>query len=151
MRLKRIAPLCILISLFLPAAVRANFTRSSFAGVEGSLSFSASIAHRVDGNSGNLRDAEMSGPFSAEQSTGLLLLIGFGLIAGASLIGGKIGRSDSVEEVEHSGETAILSRPTRSFHAPRTPTTARMTTISKTTAAAMELMQDYNLRRLSSK
>jgi hypothetical protein len=150
MRLKPVALLCTLISLCLPAAARANATRSSFAHVEGGLSFSVRIAHGIVGNSGNLRDAEMGGPFSTEQSTGLLLLIGFGLIAGASLIGGKIGRSDSVEEVEHSGETAILSRPTRRFYGTRTPTMAGIPTTSKT-GAAMELMQNYNLRRLSSK
>jgi len=110
MRLKQAASLCALILLCLPAAARANATGSCFAGRgEGSFN-SARIVHRFAGNSMDLRDAETGGPLTTEQSTGLLLLIGLGLIAGASLIGGKMGRSDSTEEVENAGETAISRR-----------------------------------------
>jgi hypothetical protein len=150
MRLKFLVLMCAPILLCLPAAAPANAARSFFAcSAEGS-SFSASITHKVGRNSADLSDAETSGPFTAEQSTELLLLIGVGLIAGASLIGVKLGRSDSVEEVENSGEAAILSKPARSFYGSSTSTMARMPTTSKRGTADVKQMRTQPLRRLSS-
>jgi hypothetical protein len=150
MRLKQAASLCALILLCLPAAARANAIRSSLAGRGEGSSNSASIVHGVAGNSVDLRDAETGGPFTTEQSSGLLLLIGLGLIAGASLIGGKMGRSDSAEEVENAGETAS-SRCQPSSSRPRTPTMARISMSSKRGTAAMERMRTQQLRQLSSR
>ena len=150
MRLKQAASLCALILLCLPAAARANATRSSFAGRGEGSSNSPSIVRGVAGNSVDLRDAETGGPFTTKQSTGLLLLIGLGLIAGGSLIGRKMGRSDSVEEVENAGETAI-PRCQPSSSRPRTPTMVRIWMTSKRGTAAMERMRTQQLRQLSSK
>jgi hypothetical protein len=150
MRLKQAASLCALILFCLPAAARANATRSSFAGRGEGSSNSASIVHGVAGKSVDLRDAKTGGSFTTEQSTGLLLLIGLGLIAGASLISRKMGRSDSVEEVENAGETAI-PRCQPSSSRPRTPTMVRIWMTSEREQAAMERMRTKQLRQLSSK
>src|SRR5215467_2844540 len=114
MRSKRAAMLCVLILSCLPAAVSAQCTESRRACARGGLSSTVAEVRAVAENSADLTRAATAGPYVTEPSTGLLLLIGLGLIAGASLIAGKISNSDSVEDVENQGETAILARPASS-------------------------------------
>lgn len=151
MKPKTVALLCALILLALPAVARANATSSPSAAAREGSSFSANSVHKVVGNSADLTDAEAGGPFTSEQSTELLLLLGLGLIAGASLIGGKIGRSDSIEEVESSGQAALLSRPTRGFYGPGMPSAPRIPTTSTRVTAGIGRMRAQQLQHLSSK
>jgi hypothetical protein len=118
-KMKRVALLFTAFLLFLPVAVCAGGTDSSLAGEKGS-SPCISCAGGVRGSSVNIIARATTGPFDSEPSTALLLVVGLGLIGAASLIGLKMRRAGSVEEGEDAGESAILSRPTRSFYATRT-------------------------------
>ena len=150
MRLERIALLCMLILLSLSGAEPADCQNFSLAGAGGSSSFSVSIALRAVGNSTNSIETPAAGSFLTEWSTGLLLLIGLGLIGGASLIGTKITPSSSADEVENTGETAIFSRPTWSPYEPPTPSITRMSTTANRGIAAMEPMPIQQLRQAPS-
>lgn len=123
MRLKMtwVALLFTLAQLCLPAAARASGTDFRLAGEKVSLSSCATSAHRVGTNSLETIVGATAGPFETEPSTGLLLVIGLGLI-GASLIGVKMGLAGAVEEQENKGEMTIFPRPARSFYGERTPT-----------------------------
>jgi hypothetical protein len=77
-----------------------------------------------------------------EPATGLLVLIGLGLIAGASLIGGKRVCSGAAEEGENSGDTAI--------YGPHKPTLG-ISTAPKSGTPAMESMRAQQLPHLSAK
>jgi len=145
MRLRWIALLSTLILLRLPAAACANGTDFSFAVARGGLSFSTSIARRPAGTSAHLIEAVTAGSSATEPSTGLLLLIGLGLIGGASLLGLKIRHCASAEEAENTGETATLQRPAWTGHEQRTPSITRMSTKAKGRAAAMEPKQIQQL------
>lgn len=120
-KMRWVALLFMLAQLCWPAAARATGTDFRLAGEKGSLSFCATSAHRVGRvNLETIVGATVS-PLETEPSTGLLLVVGLGLI-GASLIGVKMGRAGTVEEQENKEEMAIFPRPVRSFYGERTPT-----------------------------
>jgi hypothetical protein len=124
MRLKmtRVALRFMLAQLCLPAAALAGSTDFRLAGERGGPSICASSAHRMDRNSLEMIVGVSAVPFESEPSTGFLLVIGLGLIGGASLIGMKIGRDGTVNEQENAGETAISPRSARSLYGQRMPT-----------------------------
>lgn len=119
-RLKRMEFFWALILLCLPAMARAEGTDFSLADAGGGSSFTADIAQRVVRDRADLTAAATTGPLASEPSTGLLLLLGVGLIGAASLIRLKIERSDPVDGVENTGETAILAGTAWGHGGPRT-------------------------------
>lgn len=95
-----------LILLCLPAMARAEGTDFSLADEGGGSSLSANSVQRAGRHRAELIVAT-AGTIASEPSTGLLLLLGVGLIGAASLIRLKIKGSDSVDGVENTGEIAI--------------------------------------------
>jgi hypothetical protein len=148
MRLKWVAMLWALILLCLPPAGRAD--RADFADAGRGASFSATIGRTVVENSAGLISRATAGPFATEPSTGLLLLIGIGLIIGASLIALKMGRSDAVEEGEDPHGMTVHSSPARNFYGPSKPVIPRMSMKSKSVTASMKQVPIRRLRQLSS-
>ena len=120
-KMRWVALLFMLAQLCWPTAARATGTDFRLAGEKGSLSFCTTSAHRVGTDSLETIVGATAGRFETEPSTGLLLMIGLGLI-GASLIGVKMGRAGAVEEQVNKEEMAIFPRPARSFYGERTPT-----------------------------
>lgn len=122
MKMKWVALFSMLAQLCLPAAARAASTDFRLPGERGSSSLCARSAHRVGRYSLKSIVGGMAGAFETEPSTGLLLVIGLGLIGGSSLIGVKMGRAGADGEQENAGETAISPRPARNFYGERTAT-----------------------------
>jgi hypothetical protein len=150
MKPKRVALLCALVLLCLPAVASADSTDFGFVAAGGDSHFSSCITRRAVGNRAELVVAATAGPSATEQSTGLLLLIGLGLIGGASLIDVKIRRSGSAPEAENAGETAILSRPTWSQREPRAPSSIRISIKVRKSTGAMQPMRIQQVRQASS-
>lgn len=130
MKPKRVAVLCALVLLCLPAAVCAY-----------SKPFSHSVARRVVGNSTDSIVGATVDSSATEQSIGPLLLIGLALIGGASLISVKIGRSGSAVEAESTEETTILLSSTRSPRAASAPSIMRTPAKTRRATPAMEPVQ----------
>ena len=135
-RLKQMESLWALILLCLPAVACADNTDFSLANAGGGSSFSADIAQRVVRDRADLIVAATAGPLASEPSTGLLLLLGVGLIGAASLIGLKIKRSDAVDGVVNTGEIAIRAGTTWRHGGPRTRRIVQMSTKSRRGAAS---------------
>jgi len=146
MRLKRVAMLWALILLLSPAG-RAN--RAVFAHAGRGASFSAAISGTVVEHSAGLISTATAGPFATEPSTGLLLIIGIGLIGGASLIALKTGRSASVEETEDTQGMTVNSSLARNFYEQSRPVTPRTSMKSKSAIASMNSIPIRQLRQLS--
>lgn len=108
--------------LCLPIAARAAGAGIRLAGERGNPSSCAGSVLGVCGSSLGFMAGALAGFFETEPSTGLLLVIGLGLIGGSSLIGLKMGRARAVEEPENAVETAIFPRPARNLYGKRPPT-----------------------------
>lgn len=148
LKMKRVALLFTTFLLCLPAAVRASGKDFSLAGEREISSYCTSSAGRVRENSVKIISMATAGPFETEPSTGLLFVVGLGLIGAASLISVKMKSAGSVEEGEDAGETAILSSPTRSLYATRTQTVITASTKLKRRGAT-EPLPIHQLQRLS--
>lgn len=130
-RPKRMELLCALILLCVPAMARAEGTDFSLADEGGGSSLSANTAQRAVRHRADLIVAATAGPLASEPSTGLLLLLGVGLIGAASLIRLKIKGSDSVDGVENTGEIAIRAGTAWKHGGPRARRIVQMSTKSK--------------------
>ncbi|HKW89270.1 MAG TPA: hypothetical protein VJN21_11000 [Candidatus Acidoferrales bacterium] len=122
LRIRWVASLLMLFLLCLPAAANAGGTGFALEGQRVSPSPCAASPRRAGGNSIGFIVGATAAPFESEPSTGLLLVIGLGLIGGASLIGAKAGRSEAAEERENADEKAIFSRPAVSLYRKPAPT-----------------------------
>lgn len=130
-RLKRMELLWALILLCLPAVARADDTDFSLVDAEGGSSLSADTAQRAVRHRADLIVAATASPLASEPSTGLLLLLGVGLIGAASLIRLKIKGSDSVDGVENTGEIAIRAGTAWKHGGPRARRIVQMSTKSR--------------------
>lgn len=130
-RLKRMELLWALILLYLPAVASVEGTDFSLADAGGGSSLSADIAQRAVRHRADLIVAATAGPLVSEPSTGLLLLLGVGLIGAASLIRLKTERSDSAEGVGNTGEIAIRAGTAWKHGGPRTRRIVQMSTKSR--------------------
>ena len=148
MRAKRVALIGELILLCLPAAARANAMSATFASAGKGSSFSASIARKAVRNRAAVSFAATAASSNLEPSAGLLLLMGLGLIAGASFIGKKMPHSSSVDQAEDSVEATGQAW---SFYGPRTPTAGRLATAPKRGLTGIEAIRTQPMWRLSSK
>lgn len=148
MRVKLVALIGELILLCLPAATCANAMGTTFAGAGKGSTLSASIARKGLGNHAVLIVAGTAASSNLEPSAGLLLLIGLGLIAGASFIGKKMPHSSPVDQAEDSEETTGQAW---SFYGLRAPTIGRLATVPKRGMSGIEGIRTEPMWRLSSK